>query len=340
MLILAIESSCDENSAAVIVDGRLLAVETRTQTVHQPYGGVVPELAGRSHLELVDEVVQSALKTAQIQARDVDAIAATAGPGLIGSLLVGLNYARGLSNALSRPFYAIHHVEAHLWSAELSEGLLPLPFLVLLVSGGHSQLIRVDRLRCYHIIGSTLDDALGEAYDKVGKLLGLSFPCGAEVDRLAQRGDACRYRFPTAMNDSSTNLSFSGLKTAVAYKIRDIGIEEAVTYKCDLFASFQDAALTAVLLKTKAAVQTVMPKAIVAAGGVAANSELRARLKAFADKQCIPCFLPSIQFCGDNAAMIGYLAWKLLVNDEITTLRPLAKPRWPLEQLMSETTSE
>ncbi|RPH92043.1 tRNA (adenosine(37)-N6)-threonylcarbamoyltransferase complex transferase subunit TsaD, partial [candidate division KSB1 bacterium] len=222
MRILAFESSCDENSAAVLQDGKLLSVCTRTQTVHKPYGGVVPELAGRSHLELIDGLANEALHEADIRLSDLDFIAATIGPGLIGSLLVGANYARGLAISLNKPFRGIHHLEAHLWSAELSHGNLPLPFLVLLASGGHTMLISVEGVRRYRVLGSTLDDALGEAYDKIGKLMGLSFPAGADVDRLASQGDGHRFTFPLAMQDDTFNFSFSGLKTSVVYKLRDL----------------------------------------------------------------------------------------------------------------------
>ena len=333
MLILSIESSCDESSAAILADGRLLAVETRTQTVHRLFGGVVPELAGRSHLELMDEVVRTAAQQAGAALPDVDLVAATAGPGLVGSLLVGINYARGLATALGRPFRAVHHLEAHLWSAELSAGELPLPFLVLIASGGHTLLILVHGVRNYRVLGSTRDDALGEAYDKVGKLLGLSFPAGAEVDRLAAEGDPKRFTFPVSMNDSSSDFSFSGLKTAVAYRVRGMSEWEIRERTPDLLASFQDAALASVILKIEAAMRVTGARAVVAAGGVAANTQLRLRLGNLAAVRRVPCFFPRLQFCGDNAAMIGYLAWKLGSAGIRDGGPQPVRPRWPLELL-------
>lgn len=333
MLILSIESSCDESSAAILQDSRLLALETRTQTVHRSYGGVVPELAGRSHLQLMDAVVQTAAQQAGRALVNVDLVAATAGPGLVGSLLVGINYARGLATALDRPFRAVHHLEAHLWSAELSAGELPRPFLVLLVSGGHTLLILVHGLRDYHVLGSTRDDALGEAYDKVGKLLGLSFPAGAEVDRLAAEGDPTRFAFPVPMSDSSTDFSFSGLKTAVVYRVRNMSDTEARKETPDLLASFQAAALASVMLKVECALQLSGSQALVAAGGVAANSQLRLRLRKLAAERGVPCFFPELEFCGDNAAMIGYLAWKLETAGIRDRASQPVRPRWPLELL-------
>jgi N6-L-threonylcarbamoyladenine synthase len=328
-----LESSCDENSAAVIQDGALISVRTRTQTIHQKFGGVVPELAGRSHLELVDELVKQALAEAKVSAEQLDLVAATVGPGLIGSLLVASSYARGLAMALAKPFRSIHHVEAHLWSAELTSGELPLPFLVLLVSGGHTLLVMVEGLRRYTVLGSTLDDALGEAYDKVGKLVGLKFPAGADVDRLASTGNPSSFAFPQPMNDGTFNFSFSGLKTSFLYRTRSLTEAEILQRSSDLLASFQESALNSVLTKIEKAVETHHPRAIVAAGGVAANSKLRAKLNHLGDRYSIPCRIPALQFCGDNAAMIGYLAWKLESSGVHEASEALPRPRWPLDAL-------
>jgi N6-L-threonylcarbamoyladenine synthase len=336
VLILAIESSCDESSAAILADSRLLAVETKTQTVHRAFGGVVPELAGRSHLELLDDVTQQALKRASVRLQEVDVVAATAGPGLVGSLLVGINYARGLATALGKPFRAVHHLEAHLWSAEINAGELPLPFLLLLVSGGHTALILVHGLRHYHVLGSTRDDALGEAYDKVGKLLGLSFPAGAAVERLAAQGDPTRFTFPVSMHDASADFSFSGLKTSVAYRVRAMRKEEVIERTPDLLSSFQNAALTSVMLKVEHAMDSGLPRALVAAGGVAANSRLRERFDKLAKARGVPSVFPPLELCGDNAAIIGYLAWKLETGGVYEDVAPTVRPRWPLELLGSE----
>jgi N6-L-threonylcarbamoyladenine synthase len=339
VLILSIESSCDESSAAVLQDEHLLAVKTRTQTVHEPFGGVVPELAGRSHLELIDAVVRETLKQSAVALHDLDLVAATAGPGLVGSLLVGVNYARGIAAALGKRFRAVHHLEAHLWSAALTAGELPLPFLVLLVSGGHTLLIQVDGLRRYRVLGSTVDDALGEAYDKVGKLMNLPFPAGAHVDRLAAVGNAEQFLFPIPMNDPSCNMSFSGLKTAVAYRIRAMAADEIAANKSDLLASFQQAALASVMLKLRRAASVSLPRALVAAGGVSANSQLRLQIQKLADELGISCFVPELQFCGDNAAMIGYLAWRLEHGGFPEAVERAVHPRWPLNALISESSA-
>jgi N6-L-threonylcarbamoyladenine synthase len=336
VLILAIESSCDENSVAVLRDGTLLSVCTRTQTVHQQFGGVVPELAGRSHLELVDPLTVEAIAAAGIALADLDLVVSTVGPGLVGSLLVGASYARGLALALGKPFRAMHHVEAHLWSAELTAGSLPLPFMVLLVSGGHTLLVRVDGLRQYQILGTTLDDALGEAYDKVGKLVGLSFPAGAEVDRLAAQGNSAAYRFPVSLPDDPFNFSFSGLKTAVLYRLRALDAAAIPQLLPDLLASFQEAALASVLLKVRHAVEVTQPRALIAAGGVAANSALRLKLQSLATESGIPTYFPALQFCGDNAAMIGYLATKLERAGVAADADAVVRPRWSLAALAAE----
>ena len=335
MLILAFESSCDESSVAVVRDGCVIALRTVTQSVHQQFGGVVPELAGRSHLQLMDGLTQESLSQARISAKELDLVCSTVGPGLVGSLLVGSNYARGLSLALQKPFRSIHHLEGHLWSAEIEAGALPLPFLVLLVSGGHTLIILVNGLRDYTILGTTLDDALGEAYDKVGKLMGLGFPAGAEVDRLASSGNPDKYPFTPPMSDASLDFSFSGLKTAVLYAIRDK--DEALRSRItpDILASFQESALTSVISKIRRATDLYNPHAIVAAGGVAANSRLRTLLGKLCAEHEISCRCPSIKYCMDNAAMIGYVAWKLEqagIQDEISAVRP----RWSLTELKAE----
>jgi N6-L-threonylcarbamoyladenine synthase len=339
VLILAVESSCDENSVAVLRDGRLLAVNTRTQTVHQQFGGVVPELAGRSHLELVDPLTQSALESAEVHVQDIDLFASTVGPGLIGALLVGANYARGLAAALATPFRGINHVEAHLWSGELEGEPIPTPFLVLLVSGGHSLLIEVNGLRDYRVLGSTLDDALGEAYDKVGKLVGLKFPAGAEVDRIAAQGNSKSFPFSTPLSDASFNFSFSGLKTAFLYKLRSMAESEIPAATPDLLASFQEAALNSVIAKMRRAIQEVHPRALVVAGGVAANSSLRSKVMRLGDEYGVPCRFPALKFCGDNAAMIAYLAFKL-ESAGIADTETFVRPQWSLDSLMMQSTTQ
>lgn len=337
MRILAIESSCDENSASVIEDGVVRSLVTVTQNVHQQFGGVVPELAGRSHLELQDDNITRALESASVAHNRIDYVAATSGPGLIGSLLVGHSYALALAESLCIPLISTHHMEAHLWSVEIDRSPLPVPFLVLLVSGGHTQLVLVNGFREYEIIGSTRDDALGEAFDKVGKLLGLGFPAGAVIDREAKSGDSDAISFPVSMRDASYDFSFSGLKTAVAYKLRDEPEWANAEKRRDLLASFQAAAMKSVLEKVARAAREFDVRAIAAAGGVAANSSLRDGLKVIAQERGIELALPAMKYCADNAAMIGYTAWK-----QITAGLPAAalavRPRWPLSDLRQTAT--
>ncbi len=335
MRILAFESSCDESSVAVIESGKVVSLRTVTQSVHQQFGGVVPELAGRSHLELMDRLTHEAIEQAPTTLSGIHEIAATVGPGLVGSLLVGSNYARGLSLALGLRFRPMHHLEAHLWSAEIEYEPLPLPFVVLLVSGGHTLTVLVKGLREYTILGSTLDDALGEAYDKVGKLVGLGFPAGAEIDKLAVSGDALSFALMRSSADTSMDFSFSGLKTAVLYTLRDHPEILQNNRTPDLLASFQEFALTSVINKVRRAVEATEPRAIVTAGGVAANSRLRTLLSELAATRSIPAIFPPIKYCMDNAAMIGYLAWKL-AEAGITDCDTSVHPRWPLSALSAE----
>jgi N6-L-threonylcarbamoyladenine synthase len=334
--VLAIESSCDESSVAIAKDGEIVSLRTVTQSVHREFGGVVPELAGRSHLQLVDRLTDEASAEAGIVLNQIDLVAATSGPGLIGSLLVGVNYARGLAVALGKPFRSVHHLEAHLWSAEIEYGALPLPFLILLVSGGHTLIIQVEGLRHYTVLGTTVDDALGEAYDKVGKLFGLGFPAGAEVDKIAAQGNSRRFALTSPKMDDSLDFSFSGLKTAVLYCIRGLGVDQAHAHAPDVLAAFQEAALASASSKMRRAAEITSPRAIVAAGGVAANTRLRQLLVAIARDFAIPCVFPPLRYCMDNAAMIAYLATKLERADIEDPVVP-ARPRWPLEELSTET---
>lgn len=331
MKILAIESSCDESSVAVVENRTVLSLCTRTQEIHEKFGGVVPELAGRTHLELLPNLAQQAIEQSGCSFDQINCVAVTRGPGLVGSLLVGLNFARGLARGLNIPLRTVHHIEAHLWSAEMDREPIPLPFLALIVSGGHTLLVIVRGLRQYEIIGSTLDDAVGEAFDKVGKLLGLSFPAGAAMDQLAGEGDASLFPLPTLMKDESFNFSFSGLKTAVLYRLNSQRNDQLVEAR-NVAAAFQKSAVDSILTKCERALNALDAKAMVCAGGVAANSLLRSRLGTLASNFHIPCFIPSLKYCADNAAMIGYLATKLNVA-KIGHDSDDAIPRWPLTHL-------
>ncbi|MCL4304433.1 tRNA (adenosine(37)-N6)-threonylcarbamoyltransferase complex transferase subunit TsaD [bacterium] len=338
MTILALESSCDENSAAILVDGRVKSLETVTQKVHVEWGGVVPELAGRSHLRLQDEIVCRALDSAGIHLGEVDYVASTSGPGLVGSLLVGYYYGTALALSMGVPFIPVHHMEAHLWSIELDRDPLPLPALVLLVSGGHTLLLLVRGFRNYELLGHTRDDALGEAYDKVGKLLGLSFPAGAEIDRLAQLGSESAITFPIALRDHSLDFSYSGLKTAVANCVKQNPEWANSENRPDLLASFQLAAIQSALEKVALAMHRFPVRSIAAAGGVAANSKLRSGLAALSEKFDVQLSVPPMRYCADNAAMVGYVAHKMLEHEfEIESLP--VRPRWPITELGNVQTS-
>jgi N6-L-threonylcarbamoyladenine synthase len=332
MIILAIESSCDESSCSVLRDRAVLATRTETQSVHAAYGGVVPELAGRSHLELLLPLTRAALADAHLNLESVGLFAATRGPGLVGSLLVGVNFCRGLALAVGKPFRGIHHIESHLWSPEIEHGALPLPFLALIASGGHTLLVEVRAIREYRILGSTVDDAVGEAFDKVGKLGGLPFPAGAALDGMASAGDAKRFKFAVPMQDDSFDFSFSGLKTAFLYSQRALGDVPAEHDLRDLFAGFREAAVQSLAQKTSRAVETLRPRALICAGGVAANSRLRELLTECAQAAGIPFFHPALRYCGDNAAMIAYLAYKL-EGAGFADASDAAIPRWPLDSV-------
>jgi N6-L-threonylcarbamoyladenine synthase len=318
-LVLGIETSCDDTSVAVLEAGRTLRSHLiAAQDVHRLYGGVVPELASRAHLELLPRLVPRALAEAGIAPADLTAVAVTRAPGLIGSLVVGVAFAKAYGAALGIPVVGVNHIEAHLHAATLEHGESPLPSVALVVSGGHTELVEVRGLGLYRWLGSTRDDAAGEAYDKVGKLLGLGFPGGPPIDRLAATGDREAFAFPRPMLDRpDLDFSFSGLKTAVALAVTALGPPpwpEATV--AGLAASFQAAALDVLVGKTLRAVDRVGARALTLGGGVAANRELRARLAEGCSARGIPLRMPSNRLCADNAAMVAQLgAWQLERGD-------------------------
>ncbi len=333
MKVLAFESSCDETSVAVLENGVLRGLVTRTQTLHQAFGGVVPELASRNHLEQILILTRQALRECNDSLESIEGICATAGPGLVGALLVGLNFAKGIALALELPFLAVHHLEGHLWAAELNGEKIPLPFIGLIVSGGHTQLVWVEAFGHYRLLGSTRDDAVGEAYDKVGKLFGLSFPAGAAIDKLAQTGDSEYHKFPVIMPVKYLDFSFSGLKTAMLRVVQKHSPEDLQAHRADLLAAFQKAAVRLLETKLRAAVEQFLPRAVALAGGVGANSLLQERVKIIGKDFSLPVFLPPPSLCVDNAAMIAYAGEKRLATGERSSLDAPAKPRWPLQEL-------
>jgi len=333
-LILALESSCDDLAAAVVRDGgEVLASVVQSQdAIHAPYGGVVPELASRDHVRHLHGVVSAALARAGIPLEAVDAVACTAGPGLIGSLLVGVSFAKALAYRLAKPLVAVHHIEGHLASARLGDSPLAFPFLGFVVSGGHTQLFRVTTLSCVDLLGETRDDSAGEAFDKVAKRLGLGYPGGREVDLAARRGRADRFHFPRPMlREPGLELSFSGLKTAVALEAEKLEARGplAPSDVDDLCASFQEAAVDVLAEKARRAlVQTALPR-LALVGGLAANTRLRERIAELARELGIETRFPPLALCTDNAAMIGAIADGMLREGRTAALDLEAFSRVP-----------
>ena len=317
MVILGIETSCDETSAAVVTDGMVMSNIISSQLVHRQYGGIVPELASRAHQRLIVPVVKEALDVARIRPGEIGAVAVTYGPGLVGALLVGLNFAKGLSYGLSVPLIGVNHMEAHIYSSFLGQQQPEFPFLCLIVSGGHTQIVLAREPLRHELLGETLDDAAGEAYDKVAKMLGLGFPGGPVIDQLAAEGNPEYVRFPRSfLDEGSFDFSFSGIKTSVLYWLRDHDFhasgkvpEIAHQQLADLCASFQAAVVDVLVRKTLLAFERYRVRDVAVAGGVSANSELRARLSRHAAEKAFRLHLPALEYCTDNGAMIAMLGW-------------------------------
>jgi N6-L-threonylcarbamoyladenine synthase len=333
MRVLGVESSCDETGLALYDTERgLLAHAVHTQVaMHAEYGGVVPELASRDHIRRVTPLTRKVLADADLSLADVDAIAYTQGPGLAGALLVGAGFAATLAAALGLPAIGVHHLEGHLLSPLLATPRPDFPFIALLVSGGHTQLMRVDGVGRYELLGETLDDAAGEAFDKTAQLLGLGYPGGPALARKAEGGDAKRYRLPRPMLKSEDlDFSFAGLKTAVLTLVRKEGIEAAQ----DIAAGFQAAAVDVLMGKSLAALERTGLERLVVAGGVGANRALRQRLDAEALRRGYQVFYPPLELCTDNGAMIAYAgALRLQAGMAAADGRFGVRPRWDLAEL-------
>jgi N6-L-threonylcarbamoyladenine synthase len=318
MRILAIETSCDDTGAAVLLNGRkiLSNVVSSQVSVHQKYGGVVPELASRKHIEMIVPIVNEALERARVTFKQIDGIAVTQGPGLVGSLLIGLSFAKSLAFAARVPFVGVNHIEAHLSAAFLEEKPPKFPFIGLVVSGGHTSVFRVDGFGTFKRVGQTRDDAAGEAFDKVAKLLGLGYPGGPIIDELSMEGNPKAIRFPRAsLGKDSFDFSFSGVKTAVVHFVRAHseppgGITEEMIR--DIVSSFQEAVVDVLVKKTFRAAQHEGLKRVVISGGVAANRLLRQRMGEEALRQRMRVYIPSPIFCTDNAAMVGVVGYEYL----------------------------
>ncbi|MCB0285135.1 MAG: tRNA (adenosine(37)-N6)-threonylcarbamoyltransferase complex transferase subunit TsaD [Calditrichia bacterium] len=317
MKILGIETSCDETSASVIEENQVLSNVISSQMVHLQFGGVVPELASRAHLRKIIPVVESALEQANCTFADIDAIAVTHGPGLIGALMVGVNYVKGLATVFNKPFIGVNHIEGHIYSNFLENDELQLPLLCLTVSGGHSQIVVMKNHLEYHLIGSTRDDAVGEAFDKVAKLLGLPYPGGPQIDKLAKSGNPEAIRFPIGLSKEKTfDFSYSGLKTAVLNHVQSISEAKKDETLADICASFQHAAVKQLTDRTIAAARAYSISQIAVAGGVAANSGLREMMKLSAQKYGMQVYFPAMKYCTDNAAMIARAGLERLRREE------------------------
>lgn len=313
MLILGIETSCDETSAAVIQGNEVLSSIISSQEIHNRFGGVVPELASRAHIRLIVPIVERALQEAGKSVDELQGLAVTYGPGLVGALLVGLNFIKGLSTALNIPFIGVNHIEGHIYGNLINRADYDFPIIFLIVSGGHTQLVVMDNHLHYRIVGQTRDDAVGEAFDKGAKMLGLGYPGGPIIDRLAASGDSGFVQFPRAwLKDSPFDFSYSGLKTALLTYIKEQGQEKVQENLNDVCASYQAAAVDVLIQKTIHAAEHFRAKRVAIAGGVAANSMLRKGLQDACAGHNITLYLPQLNYCTDNAAMIARAGWEYL----------------------------
>ncbi len=333
MLLLCLESSCDETAAAVVRDGRqvLSSIIASQIDVHARYGGVVPEIASRKHLEAVSLVIEQALDEGAVSLDEIEGLVVTRGPGLVGALLIGVSTAKSLAWSRNLPLIGVHHIEGHIL-APLLEQDIAFPYLALAVSGGHTHLYRVDAIGQYKILGRTLDDAVGEAFDKVAKLLGLGYPGGGIIDRLAGQGDPQAIRFPRPMlNRDNLEFSFSGIKTAVMNYVRKAGDLDDEHLR-NIAAGFQAAVVEVLTAKTLRAAAEQGLSRVVVAGGVACNSGLRQSFAAQAADNNLEVFFPTPALCGDNAAMLGVAGDYYLRKGARASLQLNAVPAWPLDQ--------
>jgi N6-L-threonylcarbamoyladenine synthase len=328
--ILGIETSCDETAAAVVDDGRSIraSVVASQADLHARFGGVVPEIASRAHVDLIGDVIEEALVEAGTSLNEIDAVAAVHGPGLAGALLVGVSAGKAIALATGAPYVGVHHHEAHVYAALLEEPDLEPPVVTLVVSGGHTLLIAMDNHGVYRVLGQTVDDAAGEAFDKVARFLGLGYPGGPAIDRVARDGDPNAIAFPRPMLDDGYDFSFSGLKTAVVHYVR----KHPDASVADVAASFQAAVVDVLVAKLLAAARDTGIKAVVVGGGVAANSALRDRMHDLAERGDVRAVLPALELCTDNAAMVAAVAAYRLAADGPTPLDAPAVPNLRLPE--------
>lgn len=337
MLVLGIESSCDETAAAVVTDKKeLLSSVVYSQQEHKAFGGVVPEVAARAHLDKVDFIVDKALRDANVSFEDLDAIAASAGPGLIGGVIVGVMTAKAICAVHGKPFVAVNHLEAHALTARLNNDV-DFPYLLLLTSGGHCQILAVEGVGKYHRLGATIDDAAGEAFDKVAKMLGLGYPGGPLVEKYARSGDAGRFDLPRPMIDKAgCDMSFSGLKTAVRRVVENFEATLSEQDKADVCACFQRAVLESLTARLKNGIRLFkkdfpQAKSLVVGGGVAANGALREALQALAARHKLDFYAPPMNLCTDNGAMVAWAGMERFKAGLTDSLDFSPRPRWPLD---------
>ena len=338
MLILGLETSCDETGVALYdTELGLLSHALFSQVdIHVEYGGVVPELASRDHVRKTLPLVDQVLEEAGIVAQDIDGVAYTAGPGLAGALMVGATLARSLAWGWGVPALGIHHMEGHLLAPMLEADVPQFPFVALLVSGGHTQLVRVDGIGRYRLLGESLDDAAGEAFDKVAKMLGLPYPGGPHIARMAQNGNTQRFDFPRPMvNRPGLDFSFSGLKTYTLNTIADcrLNAELSEQDRCDIACAFEEAVVATLVIKCRRALRQEVLKTLVIAGGVSANTRLRSALEQALAKEGARVFYPAPMFCTDNGAMIAYAGAQRMQAGLVDDANTRVRPRWPMEEL-------
>ena len=345
MLVLGIESSCDETAAAVVKDGNkiLSSVIASQIELHRPFGGVVPEFAAREHLEKIEPVVEEALKRAGITVKDLNAVAVTQGPGLIGSLLIGVNFAKALAFGLGIPFVGVNHIEGHVYSVVFENPPTRYPALALIVSGGHTNIFYIPEEGKYKIVSRTRDDAAGEAFDKVAKMLGLGYPGGPVIEKLAREGDAKKIKFPVAkISDGKPDFSFSGLKTAVSRYVRENKIEPVAENEApareikDIAAGFQATVVKSLVVTMEKLAAELHPKTLIVAGGVACNGVLREAVEELGKKLKLPVYFPSKHLSTDNAAMIAAAGYFHLKNGEESDLQMTADVTLRLQNFENE----
>lgn len=333
MYILGIETSCDETSLAILKDGKVVSNLVASQEFHKKFGGVVPEYASREHMRIIAQMFLKVITEAGLEQTKIDGVAVTYGPGLMGALLVGLHFAKGLAIALNKPFLAVNHIEGHILANFLEEKGLDYPFLCVLVSGGHTQIIYVRDFGKYKVFGRSVDDAAGEAFDKGARILGLGYPGGPEIDKRAKLGDPEFYYFPRAQVKNEYDFSFSGLKTALLYYVRQKDQDFIQRHLNDLCASYQEAIIDVLKSRAFLVAERIGADCLVLAGGVAANSRLRTVFQEIANQKGIKLIIPPIKYCTDNAAMIARVGYEMLKRGITTPLTISAVPNLGLPEV-------